>query len=148
MFLSVWLLAGVVAAHQCPTGNGIAIIVARGSTEPPGTGSIGNISSNAAEQLTGSIVLAVDYPATLSNYSSSEEQGVASATKLIQDYNKKCPGKKLVLMGYSQGAQVMTDVLCGTSEEGFNTTAPVAVSDCEHILMYRVYKYEGLIIHH
>lgn len=34
-------------------------------------------------------------------------------------YQACCPDSKMVLLGYSQGAQVTADFLCGTSEVGF-----------------------------
>ncbi|KAF3023552.1 hypothetical protein E8E14_010280 [Neopestalotiopsis sp. 37M] len=115
-------------AQDCPTGSGVGMIVARASTEAPGTGIIGGVADDVAAQLPGSTITAVDYPATLQNYQSSEGQGVAAMAQLVQNFTASCPGAKMVLMGYSQGAQVTMDVLCGTSETGFATTTPV-VSD-------------------
>jgi acetylxylan esterase len=78
------------------------MIVARASTESPGTGVIGQVAQQVAQQMPGSDIVAVDYPATLSNYQQSESQGVAAMTKLVMDYASACPSSKMVLMGYSQ----------------------------------------------
>ncbi|TVY84417.1 Acetylxylan esterase [Lachnellula suecica] len=40
-------------------------------------------------------------------------------TKLVTDYISSCPDSKIVLMGYSQGAQVVADTLIGSSTSGF-----------------------------
>lgn len=47
------------------------------------------------------------------NYCGSVEQGAANGAAQIKAYNKKCPDTKLVLSGYSQGGQVIGDILGG-----------------------------------
>lgn len=140
---SLALLWSLGQAQQCPTGSGVGMIVARASTEAPGTGIIGSVADDVAAQMPGSTITAVDYPATLENYQSSEGTGVAAMTKLVQNFTTSCPESKMVLMGYSQvrflhvlappsqkltyiqGAQVTMDLLCGTSETGFAATSAV-----------------------
>lgn len=116
------------SSASCVSGDAVHIVVARASLEPVGTGAIGNVSARVAAQLPGSDVVAVDYPATLDNYTTSEAAGVASMASLVTSYAGRCPGSKMVLMGYSQGAQVTMDVLCGTTEKGFNTTQALSTS--------------------
>ncbi|GAD99920.1 hypothetical protein NECHADRAFT_8492 [Paecilomyces variotii No. 5] len=43
----------------------------------------------------------------------STESGVQNGTKQLIDYANRCPDTKLVISGYSQGAQVVTDILGG-----------------------------------
>jgi hypothetical protein len=126
--LTITLLANLILAqgNQTTCSPGVHMIVARASTEQPGTGIIGAVAQNVSQQIPGSSIVAVDYPATLENYQASEAQGVTAMTKLVQDYAAACPTSKMVLMGYSQGAQVALDVLCGTSEKNFTPTKPVA----------------------
>ncbi|GAA5865756.1 hypothetical protein JCM8547_002767 [Rhodosporidiobolus lusitaniae] len=95
---------------NCPP---VQMIVARASTEPPGEGIIGAVADGVKQQIPGAESVAVDYPATLGNYANSEAQGVDAMVELIEQQNAKCPGGKIVLMGYSQGAQVTGDVLSG-----------------------------------
>lgn len=125
-------LAAAVAAQNasspCVTGDAVHMIVARASLEAPGQGILANVSSRITEQLPGSNAVAVDYPATLNNYQSSEGQGVAAMMMLVTSYASQCPNSKMVLMGYSQGAQVAADVLCGTMENNFNTTQALDAS--------------------
>jgi acetylxylan esterase len=94
--------ASAQGGFNCPTGNGVGIIVARASTERPGTGIIGAVADDVASEFPGSTVTAVDYPATLQNYQASEAQGVTEMSRLIQDFNDQCVGSQIVLMGYSQ----------------------------------------------
>ncbi|KAF3764319.1 family 5 carbohydrate esterase, partial [Cryphonectria parasitica EP155] len=133
------VLAGVIATATaqnsttnntaCVTGNAVHMIVARASLEPPGTGIIGEVATQVQQQFPGSDIVPVVYPATLDNYPSSENDGVVAMTQLVTDYAARCPDSKIVLMGYSQGAQVTADVLCGrTDGPYFNTTQPLASS--------------------
>jgi acetylxylan esterase len=61
----------------------------------------------------GSSVEAIDYPAVLSPYGSSSYNGTLELTKRLKNYVDTCSKAKVVLMGYSQGAHVVGDVLCG-----------------------------------
>ncbi|KAH8897976.1 cutinase [Thozetella sp. PMI_491] len=124
--LAVSFLGALASAQQNCTTTGVHMIVARASTEKPGTGIIGAVATQVQQQIPGSDIVAVDYPATLDNYLTSESQGVSAMTKLVNDYAVACPNSKMVLMGYSQGAQVTADTLCGTSEANFNATQPVS----------------------
>jgi acetylxylan esterase len=135
------LLSGLVAAataqttntssQACVSGNAVHMIVARASLEPPGFGILQNISTRVMEQLPGSNAEAVVYPATLDDYQNSEGQGVAAMTQLVNNYAQACPNSKMVLMGYSQGAQVTADTVCGSTISGFAQTQAIskAVTD-------------------
>ncbi|GAB7350303.1 hypothetical protein MBLNU459_g0938t1 [Dothideomycetes sp. NU459] len=106
--------------------SGVHIIVARASTEAQGEGIIGTVATEIEAAIPGSDSVAVVYPALLEPYPPSEEAGTSAMTALVQEYVASCPNSKIVLLGYSQGAQIVGDVLCGTSESGFTTTAPLA----------------------
>ncbi|GAA6008303.1 uncharacterized protein JCM10292_005525 [Rhodotorula paludigena] len=127
LFALVCLLASVVPlalAHSaslstveldkrqgdCPTG--VHIIVARASGEAPGEGIIGAVATQVKRAVPGSESEAIDYPATLANYQSSQRQGVTAMGAAIDAFAKRCPASKMVLMGYSQGAHVIGDVIC------------------------------------
>jgi acetylxylan esterase len=53
----------------------------------------------------------VNYPATLTNYPASSASGVAALKTMLTNQANACPQQKIVLMGYSQGAQVVGDVI-------------------------------------
>lgn len=80
-------------------------------------------------QKPGSDLESVVYPASINNvqdYANSEHQGTLALTQLIQTYLAACPSAKIALLGYSQGAEVVGDVLCGTSSDISPKTAPLA----------------------
>ena len=54
-----------------------------------------------------------NYPATLTNYNNSSLQGINAAKTLLTNEVSACPNEKIVLLGYSQGAHVVTDVIAG-----------------------------------
>lgn len=110
----------------CVTGDAVHMIIARASLEDPGPGALGRLVPQIKEQLPGSDNVSVEYPATLDNYTTSEAAGVVAMTTLLNEYTSRCPDSKVVMMGYSQGAQVAADVMCGTDEGSlFNTTKAV-----------------------
>jgi hypothetical protein len=104
----------------CATG--LHLIVARGSAEPPGLGRIGVVAGNVTEEIPGSTVSAVDYPATFDAYFASVHTGDVAMSGMIASYIAACPSSKIALLGYSQGGQVAMDVVCGTSETLFTVT--------------------------
>lgn len=127
-------LVATVAAQNttCVSGNAVHMIIARASLESPGPGVIGQVATQVAQQLPGSDMVSVVYPATIENYTTSENLGVVAMNQLVTDYASRCPSSKMVLMGYSQGAQVTADVLCGRSDGAtFNMTqaAPTTITD-------------------
>ncbi|KAL1615511.1 hypothetical protein SLS56_011799 [Neofusicoccum ribis] len=79
--------------------EGVHIIIARASAEPPGQGIMGNVAQEVIDQVTGSDSIAVDYPASLQDYAESERQGVEALTQLINASYVDCPTSKIVLMG-------------------------------------------------
>lgn len=91
----------------------VHIIVARASTEPAGEGMIGSLSRSIKTSIPGATSEAVSYPAALAPYGPSEIKGVAAAKAQLTAYVQKCPQSKMVLMGYSQGADVVGSVVCG-----------------------------------
>ncbi|CZR56455.1 uncharacterized protein PAC_06343 [Phialocephala subalpina] len=95
--------------------SGVHIIVTRASNEHAGQGIIGSVATSVINQIPGSDSVAVDYPASLYNYQSLESQGVTAKAHLIENYVQICPQGKIVLIGYSQGAQVIVDTLIGSS---------------------------------
>jgi hypothetical protein len=124
--LTIALSALASAAPLVPRVNcvsGLYIIVARGSDEAPGEGKPGQVATLIESRVPNSVSVAVDYPASLSNYPDSVTDGIEDAKSKIQNYVDTCgSGSKIVLLGYSQGGEVMTDVLAG----GVDKPAPLA----------------------
>jgi acetylxylan esterase len=119
------------------SGSGCAavnIITARASTEQPGEGITGNLVTQIVNASTQTVSReAVSYPATLTNYTSSETQGVTAAEQMLTTAVQNCPTQKQVLLGYSQGAQVVMDVIAGAAELG-SSIGPVAATISSHVV--------------
>jgi len=92
------------------------IIVVRASLEPPSQGVIGTLATLITAANPGSTVEWIAYPATLSNYAQSSYAGVEATTQRLMNYTDACAGSQVVLLGYSQGAHVIGDVMCGGGE--------------------------------
>ncbi|HWS31947.1 MAG TPA: cutinase family protein [Actinoplanes sp.] len=112
------------SAGNCPDAH---IIVTRASTEAPGTGIIGSLANAVTRASDQTITVeATDYPAALNPYAPSVAAGAEALTEQLTDEAGNCPDTKIVLMGYSQGAHVIGDVLAGTGRAaGFTRSAPI-----------------------
>ncbi len=109
------------------------LIVARASTEAPGEGTTQSLATQIVNSSTQTVSQeAVVYPATLTNYASSESQGVTNAEQELTTAVNNCPNQKEVLLGYSQGAEVSMDVIAGNSEVG--SVAPVSTAISSHVV--------------
>ncbi|GKT86174.1 acetyl xylan esterase [Colletotrichum tofieldiae] len=47
------------------------------------------------------------------SYADSVKNGTAAVATAVNDFNKKCPQTKIVMLGFSQGAQIMDNAYCG-----------------------------------
>ncbi|CAK1361908.1 Acetylxylan esterase [Cercospora beticola] len=124
----------------CATGNGLYILVARGSNQPVGEGTVGPVANLVEAQVAGSYSHAIDYPATIialdSNYITSVVDGIEDTKKSIEDYVAACgPNSRIALIGYSQGGNVMTDTLAG----GTGKPAPIAEQYRQNIIGVAVF---------
>ncbi|KAM0257680.1 hypothetical protein ACHAQJ_004245 [Trichoderma viride] len=138
-------LAATATAATTTCAKGLYILCARGSGEPaiapnPGTypdntGSPGFLALQVAKQVQGTIIAGVIYPATdplangtldLAAYYSSENAGAKAILEEVNQYYSACPNSKIALIGYSQGAQVVQDALCGGTGSNFNSDAPLS----------------------
>jgi len=126
------LMTGVVLASTAnavaASGSGcaaVSIVTARASTEAAGEGITGALVTQVVNASTQTVSRAsVSYPATLNNYNSSSLQGINAAKTQITNLVNSCPNTKVVLMGYSQGAHVMLDVLGGGQGGSLGTATP------------------------
>ena len=99
------------SAEQCPD---VEIVFARGTSEPPGVGGVGQgfVDSLRSQLGTRSVdVYPVNYPAS-SDFENREVfagtviDGIRDAGAHVQSTAANCPDTKIVLGGYSQGAVV------------------------------------------
>lgn len=119
--------------QSCPA---IHIFGARETTAPAGYGSAGTFVNAILNAYPGSTAEVINYPAAGGDsYGSSVQQGTKNIASQINAFNQKCPGAKLVVVGYSQvsfcfgrgwvegrecgadnevqGAQIGDNALCG-----------------------------------
>jgi hypothetical protein len=117
---------GNVNAEGCAD---VHIIATRASTEQPGAGIIGSLVEEVSSQTSQSVSTdATDYPAVLTPYGPSVSEGVQALTEQLQTQAENCPGQQVVLMGYSQGANVIGDVLGGGGGGALGAETPPADS--------------------
>ena len=93
-------------AQSCPD---VEVVFARGTTEPAGVGGIGQAFIDAVRSQAGGRsvgVYAVDYPASR-DFVTSTPAGADDASAHVQSIAADCPGTRMVLGGYSQGAGVI-----------------------------------------
>lgn len=145
VFSSLALQATAAAYHrqsliktsdECP--KGVHIVGVRGTLEKPGFGAMQDIVDELLKKISGSDSMAIDYPAsgiTLNGddepvynffqYRASEAEGLAKFSAEIEDFTELCPDTPIVVMGYSQGAHVVGDALCGVTGGLFTPMRPL-----------------------
>jgi acetylxylan esterase len=126
--------AGATASTAaCPA---VQLIVARASTEAAGDGVIGALATLIQGDVNATVGNeAVVYPATLTNYASSVAQGDSAMATDIKNAVSACPNEKIILLGYSQGAQVVGDVLAGGGGGSLGAeTAPIPSADAAKVI--------------
>ena len=91
----------------------VEVVFARGTSEPPGIGRVGQALVDALTPLIGGRTIGsygVNYPATYDFLTAAD--GATDATNHISSMVAQCPSTRIVLGGYSQGAAVV-DMLAG-----------------------------------
>ena len=106
-----WALSALVDTHHAAAGPcpDVEVVSARGTDEPPGPGSIGHafIDSLRSKVPGRSVeVYGVNYPAT-DDLVRSSLAGADDARAHVQSTVANCPNTRMVLSGYSQGANVI-----------------------------------------
>ncbi len=133
------MIAAAVAAAApvaAPTAhaaacNDVEVVFARGTTEDPGIGRVGEAFVDDLRNRIGTRTLgvyAVNYPASLDFLAAAD--GANDASGYIQHIALDCPATRMVLGGYSQGAAII-DVLASVPFPviGFTNPLPIAVAN-------------------
>jgi len=103
------------SADPCPD---VELVFARGTSEAPGIGRVGEAVADALQPQLGGRTLGtygVTYPATYDFLGAAD--GATDATNHIAQMAQNCPNTRIVLGGYSQGAAVI-DMLVGVPPLG------------------------------
>lgn len=96
-------MGSAIPTPRAVYATGVHMIVARATSNQPGEGIIGQVATQIQSAISVSDSEAVSYPASLYNYQSSESQGVAAMTQLVESYVASCPDTKIVLLGVFTG---------------------------------------------
>lgn len=114
--------------------SGVYVIAARGSDEDPGFGATAPVVSGVLAAIPGSGSVAVDYPASVLDplYPTSVTDGINDLISLVNAYVSSCSGD-IVLVGFSQGGNVITDALAG----GVDKPTPLPASTVAHSESYQ-----------
>ncbi|KUJ18899.1 acetyl xylan esterase [Mollisia scopiformis] len=125
-----------VLPRQTTCYSGVYVIGARGSEEAAGYGSVASVVSGVLSAIPNSGGVALDYPASVLDplYDDSVTDGINAMISLIETYANDCGGK-IVLVGFSQGGNVITDVLAG----GVDKPTPLAPSYAAYLSAVTVF---------
>lgn len=136
--LSAPVVVPAASAAACPD---VEVTFARGTGEPPGVGGVGGKFVDALRSQVGGRsvgVYAVAYPAG-DDWPPSASAGAGDANAHVQAMVANCPGTKLVLGGYSQGAMVIDLItIARASVAGFNA-ATLSAEEAEHVAAVAVF---------
>ncbi len=133
-----WAVLGVsvpsASAADCPD---VEAIFARGTTEAPGVGAIGQVFIDSLQSKVGPKtfgVYAVNYPAT-TDFPTAVD-GIRDAGDHVESMAATCPNTKMVLGGYSQGAAVMGFVTSAAIPDGVDAAdvpKPMPADVADHV---------------
>ncbi|KAF2965272.1 hypothetical protein GQX73_g8280 [Xylaria multiplex] len=117
--------------QSCPD---IYVFGARETTVSPGYGTAGGLVNQVLAAYPGSQSSPIEYPACGGqascggvSYDASATQGTASVVSAVTSLNSRCPSTRIVLIGYSQGGQIMDNALCGGAGATLTGNALAAV---------------------
>ncbi|KAF2097128.1 carbohydrate esterase family 5 protein [Rhizodiscina lignyota] len=132
------LSAKISERQSCPN---LHVFGARETAAPAGYGLAETVVNLMLGAYSGSTAEPIDYPATGEpiddpptggdSYGASVQAGVQAVTSAVTSFAQQCPDTPIVLVGYSQGAQIMDDAMCGSGDlnQGIaDTSAPIASS--------------------
>jgi cutinase len=125
--VQIVISTAIASAAACPD---VEVVFARGRTEPPGAGIVGNAFVSALRsKVSGKNlgVYAVRYPAD-----TEVDVGANDMSQHIQYIANNCPNTRLVLGGYSLGAAV-TDVVLAAPGPMFGFDNPLPSGTDGHI---------------
>lgn len=107
------------AAAACPN---IHVFGARETLAPPGFGTAGPVVDAILAAFPGATSEVIDYPAAGDSdaaYAASVQAGVQAVVGQVDGFVAACPATQVVLVGYSQGGQIMDDAVCGGGDPNF-----------------------------
>jgi cutinase len=119
------------SADPCPD---VEVVFARGTTESPGLGGFGTDFLTALRsKASGKSVTAygVNYPASF-DWNNSATTGAVDASSHVEKTVLTCPNTRIVLGGYSQGADVIA-LITAEGAQAWGTATPMPPVVAEHV---------------
>ncbi|CEL11597.1 Putative Acetylxylan esterase [Aspergillus calidoustus] len=153
--LSLLLLGQALATpletrQSCPQ---IHVFGARETTASPGYGSSSTVVNAVLNAYPGSTSEAINYPACGgqascggASYSASVSAGIDAVASAVNSFNSRCPATKIVLVGYSQGGEIIDAALCGggVPNQGITNTAVRLSSSAVNMVKAAIFMGEPL----
>ena len=133
-----------INAHAAPAAHAdgcpdIEVVFARGTSEGPGVGRVGQVFVDALRGRVGGRSVGtygVNYPASYDFLAAAD--GANDASGHIQWMIANCPQTRLVLGGYSQGAAVI-DVISAVPFPAVGFNAPLPPNAVDHVAAIAVF---------
>lgn len=128
-FSTIFLIQ-LVAAQTCTPCDDVHFFLARGNNEPY-PGRQGDLVAATCDGISSCGYENLIYSALYTDLScQTTYDGTLAGHTQLTAYAERCPDSKLILAGYSQGAQIVTDILGGGGGVSFNgcvqpNTAPL-----------------------
>lgn len=123
------------SSSSCPS---VHVFGARETTASAGFGSSSTVVNLITAAYSGATSEAISYPACGGqsscgsvSYADSANQGTSAVATAVNAYVEQCPDTDIVLVGYSQGGQIMDNALCGggdTAEGITSTSVPLSTA--------------------
>ncbi|KAJ5172373.1 hypothetical protein N7492_004966 [Penicillium capsulatum] len=105
-----------VDSEKCATG--IHAVVSRGQGSGDDLDVMGTLTDLILQQIPGSTVLGLPYDHGAKDKFKAVSQGALMLQKYVREYADSCPQSKVAVIGYSLGACLTMEAICGTSSLG------------------------------
>lgn len=120
LVINVFLFASFAAAQACTPCQDVHIFLARGNNEPY-PGRQGTLVAAICENVASCGYEDLIYSALYTDLScQTTYDGTVAGHTQLTSYADRCPNSKLIVAGYSQGAQIALDILGGGGGVSFN----------------------------
>jgi acetylxylan esterase len=133
--------------QSCPS---IHVFGARETTVAPGYGTSKTVVDLILREYPGSTSEAISYPACGGQsscggiqYGASAAQGTTAVANAVNSYHQRCPNTQIVLVGYSQGGQIMDNAVCGGPDSGSGITSSTVPINASALNMVKAVILQG-----
>ncbi|KAF3937656.1 hypothetical protein ABW19_dt0200352 [Dactylella cylindrospora] len=145
MLSTLFLFSSLLAVSQAippppidpckPHCADVYMISCRATLEMAGEGQIGQVAEWVQDNTLQTVErVALEYPAVLEGYPESAATGAKVLKDLLVKQTALCENQKIVLLGYSQGAQVVGDTIAGGGGDEGSNMGPETLGLSESII--------------